>query len=505
MTNARFDALFGGPPRKPEAPLTQREMDLAASVQAVTEEIVLKLAHAVAQRDRRAEPLPRGRRRAQLRRQRQAAAAGLRSTRSGCSPPRATPAAPSARRWWPPTCTRASRARPNAARRRHAGARISGPPIAQDDIERRLEAAGAVFESLADDDADRSRPRGALADGKALGWLQGRMEFGPRALGGRSILGDARSPTMQKLLNLKVKYRESFRPFAPSVLREDVADWFDLDSDSPYMLLVADVAAKHRIAMTAEQKALFGIDQLNVPRSSIPAVTHVDYSARIQTVHRDTNPRYHALDQPLQGADRLPGHRQHQLQRARRAHRLHAGGRLPLLHGHRDRGAGRRQLLPAQGRPGSGAQATLRRRSSSSTDGVAELPRLSSRASGCALRRAACSACVVVLAAAEGIVRVRQWVEVRAPRRATRASTRSTRSIRLRVLVPGAGRQHRHQRARLSGARDRRAEAAAAAFASRFWAHRRPFAPRSAATGRLADTYSSSGSRPVSGHRSSTT
>jgi carbamoyltransferase len=121
------------------------------------------------------------------------------------------------------------------------------------------------------------------------------MEFGPRALGGRSILGDARSPTMQKLLNLKVKYRESFRPFAPSVLREDVAEWFELDADSPYMLLVADVAPQHRIAMTDSEQALFGIDQLNVPRSSIPAVTHVDYSARIQTVHRDTNPRYHAL------------------------------------------------------------------------------------------------------------------------------------------------------------------------------------------------------------------
>ena len=135
----------------------------------------------------------------------------------------------------------------------------------------------------------------ALADGKAVGWHQGRMEFGPRALGGRSILGDARSPTMQKLLNLKVKYRESFRPFAPSVLREDVADWFDLDEDSPYMLLVADVRAgtPHRDDRGAD--ALFGIDKLNVPRSTIPAVTHVDYSARIQTVHADTNPRYHAL------------------------------------------------------------------------------------------------------------------------------------------------------------------------------------------------------------------
>jgi carbamoyltransferase len=121
------------------------------------------------------------------------------------------------------------------------------------------------------------------------------MEFGPRALGARSILGDPRSPTMQSVLNLKVKYRESFRPFAPSVLREDVGDWFEMDCDSPYMLLVADVLKQHRREMTAEEKALFGIQKLNVPRSSIPAVTHVDYSARIQTVHEETNPRYHAL------------------------------------------------------------------------------------------------------------------------------------------------------------------------------------------------------------------
>jgi carbamoyltransferase len=135
----------------------------------------------------------------------------------------------------------------------------------------------------------------ALADEKAIGWFQGRMEFGPRALGARSILGDARSPRMQKILNLKVKYRESFRPFAPSVLREDVADWFDLDADSPYMLLVAPVKKERQRAMTKDERALFGIDKLNIPRSEIPAVTHVDYSARIQTVHADTHQRYHAL------------------------------------------------------------------------------------------------------------------------------------------------------------------------------------------------------------------
>jgi carbamoyltransferase len=169
-----------------------------------------------------------------------------------------------------------------------------GPVYEQGDIEKRLSAAGAKFTVL-DDGAAIDATARALADEKAVGWFQGRMEFGPRALGGRSILGDPRSPAMQKTLNLKVKYRESFRPFAPSVLREDVANWFELDGDSPYMLLVADVVKDRRRAMTAEEQALFGIDKLNVPRSDIPAVTHVDYSARIQTVHAETNPRYHAL------------------------------------------------------------------------------------------------------------------------------------------------------------------------------------------------------------------
>jgi carbamoyltransferase len=178
-----------------------------------------------------------------------------------------------------------------------------GPAFAQADIEARLTAAKAKFSVISDNEIISTAAQ-ALADGKALGWMQGRMEFGPRALGGRSIIGDARSPTMQKLLNLKVKYRESFRPFAPSVLREKVSEWFELNGDSPYMLLVADVAAKHRRQMTAEEEALFGIEKLNVPRSSIPAITHVDYSARIQTVHETTNPRYHAL---ISEFDRLTG------------------------------------------------------------------------------------------------------------------------------------------------------------------------------------------------------
>ena len=169
-----------------------------------------------------------------------------------------------------------------------------GPEFPQAEIERQLAEAGARFEVL-DEAAMIAATARALAEGAAVGWFQGRMEFGPRALGGRSILGDPRSETMQKVLNLKVKYRESFRPFAPSVLRGRVSEYFELDGDSPYMLLVADVKAERRREMSAEQQALFGIDKLNVPRSDIPAVTHVDYSARIQTVHAETNPRYHAL------------------------------------------------------------------------------------------------------------------------------------------------------------------------------------------------------------------
>ena len=169
-----------------------------------------------------------------------------------------------------------------------------GPKFEQPDIEQRLKAAGAIFTVVGDDELI-SKTAAALASGQAVGWHQGRMEFGPRSLGNRSILGDPRSPTMQKALNLKVKYRESFRPFAPSVLRERVADWFEIDSDSPYMLLVAGVKSEHCRQMSEQEQALFGIDKLNVLRSDIPAVTHVDYSARIQTVHLETNPRFHAL------------------------------------------------------------------------------------------------------------------------------------------------------------------------------------------------------------------
>ncbi len=170
-----------------------------------------------------------------------------------------------------------------------------GPEFSQAEIEKRLAAAGARFTTVSDEPDLYERTCDALEAGHAVGWFQGRMEFGPRALGARSILGDPRNPEMQKTLNLRVKYRESFRPFAPSVLREDVADYFEFDADSPYMLLVADIKRNRRRSMTAEQCRLFGIDKLNVLRSDIPAVTHVDYSARIQTVHAETNPRYHAL------------------------------------------------------------------------------------------------------------------------------------------------------------------------------------------------------------------
>jgi carbamoyltransferase len=169
-----------------------------------------------------------------------------------------------------------------------------GPSFPQPEIEKRLMKAGAKFTVL-DDAALLAASVDALVEEKAVGWFQGRMEFGPRALGARSILADPRSPRMQSMLNLKVKYRESFRPFAPSVLGEDVKEWFELHTDSPYMLLVADVVQGRRKPMTPDQQKLFGAGKLNVARSDIPAVTHVDYSARVQTVHKETNPRYHAL------------------------------------------------------------------------------------------------------------------------------------------------------------------------------------------------------------------
>ena len=292
MTNDRFNELFGGPPRRPEHLLTQREMDLAASIQAVTEEVILKLTRALA-----TETEPRN--------LCLAGGVALNCVANG----KVLRDNTFRNIWVQPAAGDAGGAlgaalatfhlflgqprKVNGASDAMQGSYL-GPSYPQAEIERRLAAAGAKF-SVIDDDDLLEAVVGALVEEKAVGWFQGRMEFGPRALGARSILGDPRSPAMQKTLNLKVKYRESFRPFAPSVLAEDVADWFDLDRESPYMLLVADVAESHCRAMTDEEKALFGIDKLNVPRSDIPAVTHVDYSARIHTVHRETNPRYHAL------------------------------------------------------------------------------------------------------------------------------------------------------------------------------------------------------------------
>jgi len=291
MTNARFHDLFGMPPRSPESRLTQREMDLAASIQAVTEEVVLKLARGI----RRST----GQKNLCL-----AGGVALNCVANGKLLRDGT----FDRIWIQPAAGDAGGAvgaalgvhhmmlgKPRTVRPGDSmkGAYL-GPQDRQDDVERRLKAAGAVFTTVSDDDLIEQSAH-ALVEGKAVGWHQGRMEFGPRALGGRSIIADPRSPTVQKQLNLKVKFRESFRPFAPSVLREDVADWFDIDTDSPYMLLVADVVRDRQLPMTEAQQKLFGIDKLNVARSQIPAVTHVDYSARVQTVHQDTNPRYHRL------------------------------------------------------------------------------------------------------------------------------------------------------------------------------------------------------------------
>ena len=289
MTNARFDALFGGPPRDPESLLEQKHMDIAASVQVVLEEAVLRLTRALA-RETGMENLCL------------AGGVALNCVANG----KILRDGSFRNVWIQPAAgdaggalgaalaayyihARQLRAVSNALDSM-AGAYL-GPQFSQDEIESRLRKAGARFTSLATD-AMLATTAQALADGKAVGWFQGRMEFGPRALGNRSIIADPRNPAMQKNLNLKVKYRESFRPFAPSILRDQLEAWFELDVDSPYMLLVAPVAPQHMKPMSAAEQALFGIDKLNVARSDIPAVTHVDYSARVQTVHKETNALY---------------------------------------------------------------------------------------------------------------------------------------------------------------------------------------------------------------------
>jgi carbamoyltransferase len=293
MTNGKFDRLFGGPPRAPEELLEQRHMDLAASVQAVTDEVILGMVRSlVAETGLRKLCLAGG---VALN-----CVANGKVLRDGAIDTL----------WVQPAAGDAGGALGAALAAYHEfldqprrvgnildgmqGAYL-GPAFSNAEIANRLHKAGAVFQIVEGEEALIGQTVDALTEEKAVGWFQGRMEFGPRALGARSILGDPRSPQMQRQLNLKVKFRESFRPFAPSVLREDVAEWFELDADSPYMLVVADVREDRRHAVSDEDKKLFGIDRLNGIRSEIPAVTHVDMSARIQTVHKETNPRYHAL------------------------------------------------------------------------------------------------------------------------------------------------------------------------------------------------------------------
>jgi carbamoyltransferase len=292
MTNKKFANLFGGPARQSEADLTQREMDLAASIQEVTEEVVLRLCRSIAKET--------GQRNLCL-----AGGVALNCVANG----KLLRDGSFDNIWIQPAAGDAGGALGAALAVHYLMLNKSrtvdvtgndmqgsylGSGFSQSEIEQRLTDLGAVFETV-DDEQLITETAQALASGKAVGWHQGRMEFGPRALGNRSILADPRNSDTQKTLNLKVKFRESFRPFAPSVLSEHVSQWFDINTDSPYMLLVADVAQSKKQEMTAEQEALFGIEKLNVRRSDIPAVTHVDYSARIQTVHRETNPRYHAL------------------------------------------------------------------------------------------------------------------------------------------------------------------------------------------------------------------
>ena len=291
MTNEKFDALFGAPPRKPESEISQREMDLAASIQKVTEEVVLRLAKTV-RKETGCKFLCL------------AGGVALNCVANGVL----LRAGVFDDIWIQPAAGDAGGALGAALAvwySLHEGMRkvncsdsmkgsYLGPRFKRDDIQEQLDKAGAVYKILEDDEL---MPQLAeiLDSEKVIGWFQGRMEFGPRALGGRSIIGDPRSTKMQSVMNLKIKYRESFRPFAPSVLHDDVEKYFIQNRPSPYMLMVAPVTKDIRISMTEDQDKLFGIEKLNVPRSELPAITHVDYSARIQTIHPETNPRYYEL------------------------------------------------------------------------------------------------------------------------------------------------------------------------------------------------------------------
>ena len=292
MTGEAFHDLFGGPPRVPETKLTQKEMDLARSIQVVTEEIMLRMAH-TAQKETGLENLCL------------AGGVALNCVGNG----RLLREGPFKRLWIQPAAGDAGGAVGAAylAWHRHGkrlrnvipgrdamGGAYLGPEFTPEEIEEFLVSHGAVYERL-DRDVLLRKTAGLLESGKIIGWFNGRMEFGPRALGARSIIGDPRNPEMQAQMNLKIKFREGFRPFAPSVLKEHVNDYFEMDCESPYMLLVAPVKKERQIPMTETQRVLWGIEKLNVLRSDIPAVTHIDYSARVQTVSRDTNRDYYDL------------------------------------------------------------------------------------------------------------------------------------------------------------------------------------------------------------------
>ena len=291
MTNRRFAELFGGPARAPETAIAQKEMDIARSIQEVTEEVVLRLARTVHE---------------ELGNEYLCLAGGvaLNCVANG----RVLREGPFKDIWIQPAAGDAGGALGAALvawHDYHGGPRSAnghdsmrgaylGPRYGDAEIETQLDRLGAVYRRM-DDEALPERLSEILADENVVGWFQGRMEFGPRALGGRSIIGDPRSEKMQSVMNLKIKYRESFRPFAPAVLAEDVQEYFELDRPSPYMLIVAPVRESLRIPMSAEQQQLFGVQKLHVKRSQIPAITHVDYSARVQTVHEKSNPRFYAL------------------------------------------------------------------------------------------------------------------------------------------------------------------------------------------------------------------
>ena len=292
MTNEKFHRLFGGPPRKPETKLTQRDMDLARSIQDVTEEVMLRMARHIHQET--------GQKYLCL-----AGGVALNCVGNG----RILREGPFEDIWIQPAAGDAGGAlgaallvwyrylgNPRHADNIHDFQKGSylGPAYANAEIEKYLQEQGFPYTKLETEEIPE-KIADLIADEKVIGWFAGRMEFGPRALGSRSIIGDARSPEMQEKMNLKIKFRESFRPFAPSVLAEEVANYFELDRESPYMLLVAPVRPEFRKEMSTEEQKLFGLEKLYIVRSNIPAVTHVDYSARIQTVNNETHPRYHAM------------------------------------------------------------------------------------------------------------------------------------------------------------------------------------------------------------------